>query len=73
MKSKKIAIWLNLNPSNILEFNIIIDESINWYQSIKDKERLESVLEVERRINGIGGFTLENKNVFVRSQRYCCC
>ena len=54
---KKIAIWLNLNPSNILEFNTIIDESINWYQSIKDKERLESVLEVERRINGIGVYT----------------
>ena len=40
---KKIAIWMNLNPSNILEFNKIMDETINWYQSIKEKERLESV------------------------------
>ena len=52
---------MNLYPSNILEFNTIIDESINWYQSIKDKERLESVLEVERRINGIGGLHLKIK------------
>ena len=40
---KKIAIWMNLNPSNILEFNKIMDETINWYQSIKEKERLESI------------------------------
>ena len=29
---KKIAIWMNVNPSNILEFNKIMDETINWYQ-----------------------------------------
>ena len=56
MKSKKIAIWMNLNPSNILEFNKIMDETINWYQSIKEKERLESLLEITRHINGNRGF-----------------
>ena len=29
IKSKKIAIWLNLNPSNVFEFNAIIDETIS--------------------------------------------
>ena len=66
---KKIAIWMNLNPSNILEFNKIMDETINWYQSIKEKERLESVLEIARRINGIEGFTLENKKTFLSDIR----
>ena len=55
MKSKKIAIWMNLNPSNILEFNKIMDETINWYQSIKEKERLESLLEII--INDRGFYT----------------
>ena len=62
---------MNLNPSNILEFNKIMDETINWYQSIKENERLESVLEIARRINGIEGFTLEIKKFFVGYQRYC--
>ena len=47
---------MNLNPSNILEFNKIMDETINWYQSIKEKERLESLLEITRHINGNRGF-----------------
>ena len=71
MKSKKIAIWMNLNPSNILEFNKIMDETINWYQSIKENQRLESLLEIARRINGIEGFKLKKKNIFVKYQRYC--
>ena len=64
---------MNLNPSNILEFNKIMDETINWYQSIKENERLESVLEIVRRINVIEGFTLKIKNIFVGYQRYCRC
>ena len=35
---------MNLNPSNILEFNKIMDETINWYKSFKEKERLGLVL-----------------------------
>ena len=61
---------MNLNPSNILEFNKIMDETINWYQSIKENERLESVLEIARSMNAIESFTLEKKNVFVGYQRY---
>ena len=60
---------MNLNPSNILEFNKIMDETINWYQSIKEKERLESLLEITRHINGIEGFTLENKKTFLSDIR----
>ena len=66
---KKIAIWMNLNPSNILEFNKIMDETINWYQSIKENERLEYVLEIARHINSIEGFTLENKKTFLSDIR----
>lgn len=66
---KKIAIWMDVNPSNIIEFKKIIDETINWYQSIKENERLESVLEIARRINGIEGFTLENKKTFLSDIR----
>ena len=66
---KKIAIWMNLNPSNILEFNKIMDETINWYQSIKESEKLESVLEIARQINQIKGFTLENKKTFLSDIR----
>ena len=57
---------MNLNPSNILEFNKIMDESINCYQSIKEKERLESLLEITRHINGIEGLHLKIKKRFCR-------
>ena len=66
---KKIAIWMDVNPSNIIEFKKIMDETINWYQSIKENERLKSVLEIARRINGIEGFTLENKKTFLSDIR----
>ena len=66
---KKIAIWMDVNPSNIIEFKKIMDETINWYQSIKENKRLESVLEIARRINGIEGFTLENKKTFLSDIR----
>lgn len=66
---KKIAIWMNLNPSNILEFNKIMDETIKWYQSIKENERLESVLEIARSMNAIESFTLENKKTFLSDIR----
>jgi uncharacterized tellurite resistance protein B-like protein len=68
-KFKKIAIWMDVNPSNIIEFKKIMDETINWCQSIKENERLESVLEIARRINGIEGFTLENKKTFLSDIR----
>jgi len=60
---------MNLNPSNILEFNKIMDETINWYQSIQENERLESVIEIARHINGIEGFTFENKKTFLSDIR----
>ena len=66
---KKIAVWMNLNPSNILEFNKIMDETINWYKSIKENERLESVLEIARSMNAIESFTLENKKTFLSDIR----
>ena len=66
---KKIAVWMNLNPSNILEFNKIMAETINWYQSIKENERLESVLEIARSMNAIESFTLENKKTFLSDIR----
>lgn len=66
---KKIAVLMDVNPSNILEFNRIMDETINWYQSIKENKKLESVLEIARRINGIEGFTLENKKTFLSDIR----
>ncbi len=66
---KKIALWMDVNPSNILEFNRIMNETINWYQSIKENKKLESVLEIARRINGIEGFTLENKKTFLSDIR----
>tara|TARA_Y100000385_G_scaffold253511_1_gene277711 strand:+ start:330 stop:761 length:432 start_codon:yes stop_codon:yes gene_type:complete len=66
---KKIAVLMDVNPSNILEFNKIMDETINWYQSIKENKKLESVLEIARRINGIEGFTLENKKAFLSDIR----
>ena len=66
---KKIAIWMDVNPSNILEFKKIMDETINWYQSIKENERLESVLEIARSMNAIESFTLENKKTFLSDIR----
>ena len=32
---KKIAIWMNLNPSNILEFKKIMDETIIGIKALK--------------------------------------
>ena len=66
---KKIALWMDVNPSNILEFNRIMNETINWYQSIKENKKLESVVEIARRINGIEGFKLENKKTFLSDIR----
>ena len=66
---KKIAVWMNLNPSNILEFKKIMDETINWYQGIRESEKLNSVLEIARQINEIKGFTLENKKTFLSDIR----
>ena len=66
---KKIAVWMNLNPSNILEFSKIMDETINWYQSIKENERLESLLKIARSMNAIESFTLENKKTFLSDIR----
>ena len=34
-----------------------MDETINWYHSMKENEKLESVLGIERSINAIEGFT----------------
>ena len=69
MKSKKITIWMNINPFNILEFNKIMDETINWYESIKENQRLESLLEIARRINGIEGFKLKKIKKFLSNIR----
>ena len=66
---KKIAIWMDVNPSNIIEFKKIIDETINWYQGIRESEKLESVLEIARHINEIKSFTLENKKTFLSDIR----
>jgi len=66
---KKIALWMDVNPSNILEFNRIMNETINWYQSIKENKKLESVLEIARHINAIKDFTLENKKTFLSDIR----
>ena len=66
---KKIALWMDVNPSIILEFNRIMDETINWYQSIKENKKLESVLEIARHINAIKDFTLENKKTFLSDIR----
>jgi len=60
---------MNLNPSNILEFNKIMDETINWYQSIKENEKLQSVIEIARSMNAIESFTLENKKTFLSDIR----
>tara|TARA_Y100000991_G_C21802588_1_gene276063 strand:+ start:274 stop:537 length:264 start_codon:yes stop_codon:yes gene_type:complete len=46
-----------------------MDETINWYQSIKENERLESVLEIARSMNAIVSFTLENKKTFLSDIR----
>ena len=51
MKSKKNNNLDEYKSINILEFNKIMDETINWYESIKENQRLESLLEIARRIN----------------------
>ena len=66
---KKIAIWMDVNPSNIIEFKKIMDETINWYQGIRESEKLNSVLEIARHINDIKSFTLENKKTFLSDIR----
>ena len=66
---KKIAMWMDVNPSNIIEFKKIMDETINWYQGIRESEKLESVLEIARHINEIKSFTLENKKTFLSDIR----
>tara|TARA_B100001093_G_C26859689_1_gene1029312 strand:+ start:8747 stop:8956 length:210 start_codon:yes stop_codon:yes gene_type:complete len=46
-----------------------MDETINWYQSIKENEKLQSVIEIARSMNAIESFTLENKKTFLSDIR----
>ena len=66
---RKIASWMNVNPTNIVEFNKVIQESYDWYNSLKSDEKLGTVLNVAKSINEITGFNVENKKTFLSDIR----
>ena len=66
---RKIASWMNVNPTNIVEFNRVIQESYDWYNSLKSDEKLGTVLNVAKSINEITGFNVENKKTFLSDIR----
>jgi hypothetical protein len=66
---RKVALWMDVNPENIVEFNRILHETSNWYNSLKDEERMNSVLEIAKSIKEIEGFTLENRKAFLSDIR----
>ena len=66
---RKIASWMNVNPSNIVEFNRVLDETYEWYNGLKNNDKLANVLKVAKSINEIKGFTKENKKTFLSDIR----
>lgn len=66
---RKIAAWMNVSPTNIIEFNQVIHETYDWYNSLKSDEKLEAVLKVAKSINEISGFNVENKKTFLSDIR----
>jgi len=66
---RKVAHWMNVNPSNIVEFNRILHESSDWYNSLKSEDRLETVLEIAKSIQNLEGFTMENRKAFLSDIR----
>ena len=66
---RKIASWMNVNPSNIVEFNRVLHETYDWYNNLKSEEKLANVLKVAKSINLIEGFTIENKKTFLSDIR----
>lgn len=66
---RKIATWMNVSPSNIVEFNRVLQETSNWYNSLEESERLSTVLEVAKSINTIEGFGIEYRKTFLSDIR----
>ena len=65
----KVATWINVNPSNIVKFTNLINDTINWYQSIKTSEKRNYVLKIAKSINTKGIITLERKKSFLSDIR----
>lgn len=65
----KVATWINVNPSNIVKFTNLINDTINWYDSIKTSEKLNYVLKIAKSINTIEIITLEKKKSFLSDIR----
>ena len=66
---RKIASWMNVSPSNIVEFNRVVHETYDWYNSLGRDEKLGTVLTVAKSINEIKGFNIENKKTFLSDIR----
>lgn len=66
---RKVATWMNVSPSNIVEFNKILHETSDWYNRLKAEDKLETVLTVAKSIKAIEGFTLENRKAFLSDIR----
>lgn len=66
---RKVATWMDVNPSNIVEFNRILHEASNWYNNLQDQERMATVLQVAKSINELEGLTIENKKTFLSDIR----
>ena len=65
----KIASWINVNPSNIVKFTNLINDTIIWYDSIKTSEKRNYVLKIAKSINTKGIITLERKKSFLSDIR----
>ena len=66
---RKVALWMDVNPGNVVEFNRILHETSEWYHSLKNEERLETVLKIAKSIKNIEGFTMENRKSFLSDIR----
>ena len=66
---RKVALWMDISPSNIVEFKNILHETSVWYNSLDPSDKLKTVLEVSKSIKEIEGFTLENRKAFLSDIR----
>ena len=66
---RKIAIWMNVNFSNVVEFNLILHQSSEWYNHIKQQEKLNSLLEVTRSIRELKELNQEDLKSFLSDIR----
>jgi len=66
---RKVAMWMNVSPSNITEFNKVLRETSYWYNSLEEKDHMNAVLNISKSISDLEGFDEESRKTFLSDIR----